>query len=138
MPPTADDVKVTEAPEACGLGGLAERVATIIPVPLKGTSSVGVSGSLDGIDREALFPPDMRGEKIIPTVHMADVGREYPEHVSVWIRKSPALVPERVTVPMRRLARSLFETVIACTFELEPALMTPKSREAGVAVILGT
>lgn len=56
-----------------------------IPTPLKGALSVGVSGSLDGMDKEALFEPVDAGEKTVLTVQLDDGVNVLPEQLSLCL-----------------------------------------------------
>ena len=47
-------------------------MTSVVPVPLSGTVSVGVSRSFDGIERFALFAPSEVGEKTASIVQMPE------------------------------------------------------------------
>ncbi len=42
------------------------------PIPINGTISIGIFGSLDGIDRFTLLIPSVVGENVTSIVHVSD------------------------------------------------------------------
>ncbi len=128
--------------------------------PLNGTSSVGVSGSLDGILKIALFVclyapgvnrdiaclkystienlagvPDV-GENLTFRLHVPDGATICPEQASFRILNSEASVPVSSIVPIKRFVVPVFETVTAVIDDF-PTFTERKLREGGLADMSG-
>lgn len=96
------------------------------PIPPKGTLSVGVSGSLDGMDKEALFEPVDVGEKTTLIVQLDDGANVLPEQVSFCLLNLEASVPVIEIVPITRFALPVLETVKVTDDDELPTLTLPK------------
>src|SRR5512136_131374 len=99
-----------------------------VPLPLRETVWVGVSGSLEDTDRVALFDPVERGENTIWTLQFWEEGRVAPVQLSSRVLKSSVSVPLRVICRMIRLADPELEIVRFVNDE-SPTRTSPKSRE---------
>ena len=130
------------------------------PFPLNGTSSVGVSGSLDGILKIALFVclyapgvnrdiaclknstienltgiPDV-AENLTSTLHVPDDAIVCPEQVSFRILNSEASVPVSSIVPITISAVPALVTVTVLIDDF-PTFTERKLREGGLAAMSG-
>ena len=99
--------------------------ATVVPVPLNGTS-VGEPGALDGIERFAPLAPADAGEKTACTVQDNDGVMVCPEHKSFCLPKSPGFAPVILIAPITRFAVPVFVTVIVCGADELPTNTEPK------------
>jgi hypothetical protein len=96
------------------------------PVPLN-VINVGVTGSLDGMEMLAVFEPwGDCGENFTVNVQFPDTAMGCPEHESVGIENSAALVPVRVIVPMIRPSSPGLLIVIVCAVDEVSVVMLPK------------
>ena len=73
-----------------------------VPIPFRETLKTGVSGSLEGISRFAVFAPVEAGGKAICTVREAAGARVWPEQVSPDRMNSVISVPDRDRLPIIR------------------------------------
>jgi len=108
----------------------------VMPVPVSGTFSVGMSGSLDGIERFALFKPADVGEKAASTVHVPDGAIVCPEQLSFWIINSETSVPVIERFPITRFASPVLVTVKVC-IDVLPISTFPKCGFGGETNMLG-
>ncbi|KAF5414623.1 MAG: hypothetical protein C5S38_04745 [Candidatus Methanophagaceae archaeon] len=107
------------------LKGVRFGLLTPTAVPANGTFS-GVSKSLDGIERFALFAPSNVGEKTTSTVQVAGGAEVHPEHSSFRMLNSAASVPVSVIDPIERIP-PVFETVNVLAEDVIPTFTLPKS-----------
>src|SRR3990170_990150 len=102
-----DGLLVTEPPPVPVLETVRVYCGTT-PVPVNDASTVGVSGSFDGIESVAVFAPAEVGLNVICIWHVPDAGRVMPVHVSVCFVNSDGFVPVIVVVPMMRSPVPMF------------------------------
>jgi hypothetical protein len=106
-------------------------VVSVEPLPLKGISRLGVSGSFVGMRRFAFFAPVDEGVNTTLTAQVSDGISVLPEHVSLWILKLEESAPVKDIVPTARFSAPWLVTVKICSHELFPTYTLPKLWKVG-------
>jgi len=112
------------------------KIPPSVPLPLRETVWVGVSGSLEEMERVALFDPKERGENTTWTMQFREGVRVAPVQLSSRLLKSSALAPLNVICRMIRLADPEFP-MLRLVVDDSPTCTDPKSREVEETEIRG-
>jgi len=133
-----------DVPLAVMLTGLAVRftvcgTGAVVPLPLKVTLAVASSGSLEGMDKVAVWLPLDVGVKATSRVALSLGARLCPEQLSLTIKNWSALGPtiETLSLTVRLAVPTLDTNTVQFALD-EPTGIEPKSIEEGLTIMSGT